>query len=105
MSRLRKPGRAIKGFRDYLIRELQAKGYKYEVARRAVGNVIDLIKQALARREPVEIPGLGWLVAAPAKQKRCRRLGKIVDIPQYPFRIELLKKLPGRRRRRHPRPP
>ena len=33
MSRPRKPGRATKGSRDRLVSELQAKGYKYGVAR------------------------------------------------------------------------
>lgn len=100
MSRPRKPARATKGFRDRMVRELQAKGYQYATARRAVREIFDQMKQALAEGEAVEVPGLGRLVVSPAKQKRCLRLGKIVDIPQYPFRIELLKKLPGERRRR-----
>ncbi len=104
MSRPRQPGRSTKGFRDRLVSELQAKGYQYEVARRAVEEVFDLIKQALARREPVEIPGLGWLAVVPVKTHRYWRLGRVVDIPQHPFRIELLKQLPGPRRRRRPRP-
>ena len=81
MSQPRKPGRATKGFRDRLVSELQAKGYKYEIARRAVGKVFDLMKQ-----------------------RRYRRLGKIVDIPQYLFRVGLDKKLPGPRRQHRPGP-
>ena len=102
MSRPRKPDRAVKGFRDHLIRKLQAKGYRYATARRAVREVFNQIKQALAEGEAVEISGLGQLVAAPAEQKRCWRLRKIVEIPKYPFRIELLKELPRQRRRRRP---
>ena len=94
MSRPRKPGRSTKGFRDRLVSELQAKGYKYEVARRAVEAIFDLMKRALARREPVEIPKLGWLAVVPVKTHRYWRLGRIVDIPKYPFRIELLKERP-----------
>ena len=101
MSRPRKPNRSTKGTRDRLVSELQAKGYRYATARRAVEAVFELMTQALARREPVEIPGLGWLAVVPVKTHRYWRLGKIVDIPKYPFRIELLKKLRGTRR---PRP-
>ena len=104
MSRTCKAGRAINGFRDHMVRELQAKGYKYDVAHQAVEAVFNLMKQSLARREPVEIPGMGWLVVVPVKTRRYWRLGRIVDIPKYPFRIELLKKLPGPRRRRRPGP-
>ena len=104
MSRPRKPNRSTKGTRDRLVSELQAKGYRYATARRAVEAVFELMTQALARREPVEIPGMGWLVVVPVKTHRYWRLGKIVDIPKYPFRIELLKELPGPRRRRRPRP-
>ena len=104
MSRPRQPGRSTKGTRDRLVSELQAKGYKYEVARRAVEEVFDLMKQALARRETVEIPGLGWLAVVPAKKRRCWRLGRIVDIPRHPFQIKLLKEHPGPRRRRRPGP-
>ena len=102
MSRSRRPDRSTKGFRDRLVRDLQSKGYQYTTARRAVKEVFDQMKQALARREPVEIPGLGWLVVTPVKSHRYWRLGRIVDIPKYPFRITLLRKLRGPDRRRRP---
>lgn len=103
MSRPRKPDRVRKGFRDRVVRELQTKGCNYATARRAVRAVFDQMKQALAEGEAVEVPGLGRLVMAPAKQRRCLRLGRIVAIPQYPFRIELLKKLPGELQRWPPK--
>jgi len=44
------------------------------------------------------------LVVIPVKNHRYLRLGKIVDIPKYPFRIVLRKKLPVPRRPRRPGP-
>lgn len=103
MSRPRKPGRKTKGTRDRLVSELQAKGFKYKVAKRAVAACIDSIKGGLKRSEPVEVPG-GWLVVKPARRYRAIRFGKFVDIPEHRFRITLLKKLPGPRRQRLPSP-
>jgi len=89
MSRPRKPGRATKGYRDHLIAVLQSLGYKYTLSRKAVNAAFDIMKNALARKEPVEVPGGWWIVVRPARRERRLRLGRIVDIPKHPWRITL----------------
>ena len=68
-------------------------------ARKAVHAVIDHIKLALARGEPVQVP-FGWLVVKRATQRRVWRLGRIVDIPKHPWTITLRKRATEPRRRK-----
>ena len=69
------------------------------MAHKAVHAVIDHIKLALVRGEPVQV-SFGWLVVKRLKQCRVFRLGRIVDIPKHPWTITLRKRATEPRRRK-----
>lgn len=74
------------GYKEHLVKQLQAKGYTYRQSKRAVASLFAIIRDALKKGESVETP-IGDFYIAHNRAKRLWRLGKIVNQGQETFRI------------------